>query len=190
MQRIVILLIALSFISCEKDEKVPYPYIEHEVVYMGTKEELNLSSSNQEFSSGLVEIMDEFDESKLNSSADFYLDGAVYDFVDLHKITAEERIPANVWGSFWEDLFKYEYPVGSCWEFSYTLLPSKGGVGIVYFFYAIVTDEDNQKVLGAAIQGNIVPLRTRSISDTQNPIRFVLDGNHPNFTTKALRERD
>lgn len=142
--------------SCKKESAdYSYPYVEHEIIYMGIKAGLTSSSSNSAFEAGLNEIMQTWSANQPNSSTEFNFDGFTYDITNLQEITG--GIPNNIWDTFWEDIEEYSYSVGSCWAFVHMKIASKGGIGTIYAIYAIVTNDYYGGVSYKAVKGNVSP---------------------------------
>jgi hypothetical protein len=189
MKHIIILLATLSILACKNDEKISYPHTEHEIISIGFKSGLISSSSDQDFENALFEIIEKFENEGANPTTETTFDGVKYYIDSIRDITDEADVPNIVWEDFWEDLFKREYAIGSCWQFAHIHLPSKGETGSLYGIYAIVKNEDGE-VRYSAFQGNLTPRKTHSNSDAQNPARFTIDSKPHYFNTKRIAQRE
>jgi hypothetical protein len=159
---IVISLGLFLFFSCDNpaddNSAVLYPYTEHGIEYLGLKPGLTVSSSDQEFDTGLNEVLQAYLKDHPNSSNDFSFDGVTYELTNLQAITG--GVPNFVWDSYWKDIDEYSYSIGSCWGFIYGEIPSKGGTGTAYALYTIVTYAStygNSEVRYMAGKGNVSP---------------------------------
>jgi len=111
--------------------------------YMGIKQGLTSSSTDQAFWDGLDEIRDSYEKSSSYTDK-LAVDGVVYDFASWEPIN-QEKIPGYVWGLFNEELKKqYRYDIGSCFNFTYVNIPYKKALGSVYRIITIVRERDSQ----------------------------------------------
>jgi len=168
----VILGIALAFtFSCSDDSgggsgigSSSYPYTEYEMEYLGFKSGLNSASSQESFYSALVEVVQEYLESHPDDEYDdeeFVLDGVTYYDSDYQAITG--GVPTEVWNTYYEELKKYSYGIGSCWGFVYGTIPSKGKNGTLYVLYTIITSS-KPETLYVAYRGNLIPKNKASLA--------------------------
>ena len=162
-----IAVIVFVFITCDNGTDSggnnEYPYTTHGIWSMGSKPGLYSWSSDQEFDDALNEISQiYFSNSPSTTSNVAVFNNKSYDIVNWEYITRRE--PKYVMDSFWQDLYKKNYTIGSCWLFNYVEIPSKTGTGIIYAISAIVTNSEN----GGYIRYNtsiaeLIPIESRSI---------------------------
>jgi hypothetical protein len=135
-----------SFVSCgEKPvpDPAPYPYIQHEIEYMGLREGLTQSSTNKEFDDALAVVMQQWvDSHPGHGSIPYIVDGITYYFANSAAIT--DGIPAEIWDIFAHAIEGRDHPVGSCWSLDYYHIPAAATTGTVYLIRTIVTDASRE----------------------------------------------
>ena len=176
LRKLIAIAICLAgmivFSGCSKDDDISYPYTEYEILHLGNKSGLTSSSSEKAFRDGLNEVLQTWSANN-PSTNEVVFDGVTYEFTNFQEATG--AIPNSIWDAFWKKLDEYSYSIGSCWGFSEVKIPSKGGTGVGYVLYTIVTQEDRGyggEVLYVGVKCNLSP---KSPSKTRSVEIYQLD---------------
>ena len=185
LRNVVVVAICLIgmvvFSGCVKDDGISYPYTEYEIIHLGNKSGLTSSSSDKAFEDGLNDILQTWVANN-PSTNEVVFDGITYEFTNFQEATG--AIPNSIWDIFWKKLDEYSYSIGSCWGFSESKIPSKGGVGTAYMLYTIVTQEDRGyggEVSYFGVKCNISP---KSSSKTKSAEIYQFDDKISNISSK------
>jgi len=182
----IITIIGFSTITCNNggdngdDRDNEYPYTKHGIWYMGFKSGLFAWSSDQEFDDALNEVWQNYSKdnpSTVDNKAVF--NDVSYDIINWESVTG--KVPRYVWDTFYSDLYKNNYPIGSCWLFNYVEIPSKKGTGTIIAIDTIVRNS-NGGVRYWASKATLKPKDSRSILNLKqaNETPYLLHGKNSN----------
>jgi hypothetical protein len=154
----------LVFASCDNStESISYPYRIAIVEYIGRKEGLTSSSSEQEFMNGLIEKIISYNERQQITSDKIPFDGVVYEIDNIHY--EYNNIPQYI-PQFVRELCQEKFLkkpnckiVGSCFLSILYEFPGKKEIGVCYAFPSIVKSVEGDVMIGYAITGELYPIK-------------------------------
>ena len=151
------LVFAMVFSSCLNPAGSLYPHTEYAIEQIGFRSGLSSSSSDTAFDSALNDVIQTYIQNNQSGSEEITFDGVTYVLENVQVSTG--GVPTDIRNRYYEELGKYDYEVGSCWGFAHVEIPTRGGIGTVYFIYSIIKGPGRGNERYFSLRGNVSPKR-------------------------------